>query len=111
VKTQRGYFYIASPAKRYRVLSERVLNSWAPPRVVDTTEAAVSKYKTTSKLKFRNGSLIHNLADGRIYLIVNGKRCHIESPDVLSRLGATTSDIIHVSSDEINLHELGEALK
>lgn len=110
IKSQRGYYFIADRGKRYRILSERVLNSWSPARVVETTEAAVQNYKVVAKLKFRNGSLIHNLADGRIYLIVNQKRCHVESPDVLTRVGATDKDIIHVSNDEIKLHELGEAL-
>lgn len=110
VETESGYFYIVSPVKRYRLLSRRVLDSWSPARVVKTTEAAVSKYKISSKLKFRNGSLIHNVADGKIYLIVQGKRCHITSPDVLEMLGATSKDVMHVSEDEIRLHEAGEAL-
>lgn len=110
VETEAGYFYIVSSGKRYRLLSKRVLDSWRPARVVKTTEAAVKNYRVASKLKFRNGSLIHNLADGRIYLIVEGKRCHITNPDVLVMLGATTKDVMHVSDDETKLHELGEAL-
>lgn len=111
ISTQRGYFYIVSPSKRYRILSERVLNSWRPLRVVETTEAAVANYRISAKLKFRNGSLIHNIADGRIYLIESGERRHVTSPDVLERIGATGKDVVTVSIDELLLHQEGEAIK
>lgn len=110
VHTEKGYFYISAPGKRLRVLSERVLESWAPARVVYTTEAAVAKYKVTSKIKCRNGSLIWNLADGRMYYIEAGKRRHITSPDALTMLGAKSSDALIVSLDELNLHPEGEPL-
>ncbi|HUC20202.1 MAG TPA: hypothetical protein VMR98_01765, partial [Candidatus Polarisedimenticolaceae bacterium] len=74
VATEKGYFYIVGPGKRYRLVSARVLHSWSPQRVVQSTEAAVSKYKIAAKMKFRNGSLIWNLSDAKIYLIENGKR-------------------------------------
>jgi hypothetical protein len=94
-----------------RIITTRVLDSWSPARIVNTSEAAVQNYRVSSKLKFRNGSLIHNLADGKIYLIVEGKRCHITSPDVFPRIGAKgTKDVVSVSLAEINLHEEGETL-
>lgn len=110
VKTEKGYFYIVSPSKRYRLISRRVLDSWNPQRVIETTEASVSKYRISAKMKFRNGSLIHNLADGKIYLVSEGKRRHITSPDVLERIGATRKDVVSVSLEEIKLHEEGESL-
>jgi hypothetical protein len=110
IKTEKGYFYITAPTKRFRIVTERCLNSWAPPRVVETTEAAVGRYRIASKLKFRNGSLIHNLSDGKIYLIVDGKRCQIIDPDVLERIGAVYDDAVTVSQDEVNLHPEGETL-
>jgi hypothetical protein len=67
VKTEKGFFYIVSPTKRYRFTHTRVLDSWNPQRIVETTEAAVAKYRIASKMKYRNGSLINNLGDGRIW--------------------------------------------
>lgn len=61
-------------------------------------------------MKFRNGSLIHNLADGKIYLIVNGQRRQLVSPEAFERIGAKVSEAVTVSLDEINLHELGEVI-
>lgn len=110
IRTEKGYFYIVSLSKRYRFVSERVLASWNPQRIIDTTEAAVSKYKISAKMKFRSGSLIHNLADGKIFLIEGSKRRHITSPDALERIGAKMKEVVTVSLDEINLHEEGEPL-
>lgn len=111
VESEIGYFYILSLNRRIRLTSKRVLDSWNPHRVILTSEVALSKYKISSKMKFRNGSLIHNLADGKIYLISDGKRRHITSPDALERIGAVDKDVTSVSLDEIQLHELGEELK
>lgn len=110
LKTEKGYFFIFSENRRLRFLSKRGIDSWSPHRIVETTEAAVGKYKIYSKMKFRNGSLIHNIADGKIYLIESNKRRHITNPDVLTRIGATRKDVVSVSLDEIRLHEEGEPL-
>lgn len=110
VHSEKGYFYIVNATKRYRLISERVVASWRPHRIVETSEAALSKYRIAAKMKFRNGSLIHNLADGKIYLIVDGLRRQVVSPDALTRIGAVLSEATTVSKDEINLHELGEEI-
>jgi len=110
VKTEKGYYYIGAPGKRYRFISKRVLDSWSPHRVIETTEAAVSKYRVVAKMGFRNGSLIHNIADGKIYYIESNKRRHVTSPDVLERLGASKEDVVSVSLAEIKLQEPGGEL-
>lgn len=111
IVTEAGYFYISSETKRLRFLSKRGVDSWRPHRIVETTEAAVKNYKISAKMVFRNGSLIHNIADGKLYLIEKGMKRPIVSPDVLERLGASREDIVSVSLDEINLHETGEELR
>lgn len=110
IRTEKGYFLIKDADKRSRITSLRVLASWAPQRVVKTTEAAVAGYRVVSKLRFRNGSLIYSIADGKMYLIENGVRRHVVNPDVLARIGATTRDVVTVSLDEINLHPEGAEL-
>lgn len=109
IHTEAGYFFITG-SKRYRLISKRILDSWVPHRVVETTEAAVQHYRIAAKMGFRSGSLIHNLADGKIYLVSDNKRRHVTSPDVLERLGASRADVVSVSLTEINLQELGEPL-
>lgn len=110
VRTAKGFYYIASENKRFKIISLRCLQSWSPQRIIDTTEAAVSRYQTVAKLKFRNNSLIYSISDGKIYLISEGKRRHIQSPDVLDRLNLSLKEVINVSLDDINLHAEGEPL-
>ena len=110
VESDLGYFYITSPSKRYFIITKRVLDSWSPPRVAKTTEEALKNYRVASRMKFRNGSLINNMADGRLYLIVEGLKCPVVSPDVMPRIGASQRDVILVSKDEAGLHKLGEEI-
>lgn len=110
IRTEKGYFYIFSDTKRMRFINKRVLHSWNPQRIVDTTEANVARYRITSKMKFRSGTLLHNQADGKMYLVSGNKIRHITSPDILDRLGVKYKDFILVSSEEVNLHEKGEDL-
>lgn len=110
VKSEAGYFYIKSPTSRYRFITKRVMDSWAPHRVVETTEAALAKFKISAKMKFRNGSLLHSYADGKVYLVVDGKRRHIQSADALYHIGAVGEDIPSVTPKELQLHPEGEPL-
>lgn len=112
--TEDGYFYVAAPNKRYRLISKRVLDSWAPHRVVEVSEqhAAVQNMVLGPKMAFRNGSLIWDITDGRIYLIELGKRRLVTSPDAYLRLGVDYNRLrdytVAVSREEVNLHEQGE---
>jgi hypothetical protein len=110
IKTEKGYYYIVNASKRYRITSERILRSWNPQRVILTTEAACVKYRVAAKLKYRNGSLIYNFANAKLYLISEGKRRQVMSPDVLRRIGAVGESITYASNEEVNLHEEGEPL-
>lgn len=110
VKTEKGYFYIVSSNKRFRFISKRVVDSWAPQRIVETTEENLSKYRVGAKMKFRAGSLLWCQADGKMYLVSDNKVRHITSPDILSGLGAKHHDAVWVSLEEINLHDQGDPL-
>lgn len=114
VHSEEGWFYIFNETKRYSISSERVLGSWAPPRVVETSEAALAKYRVVAPLKFRNGSLVRNVADGTFYLIEGGKKRHIVSPDVYTNLGIDPYNphlyAWAASEKEIALHDNGKRL-
>jgi hypothetical protein len=115
VHSEAGFFYIVSPVKRYRVTTRRVLDSWSPQRVVETSEAALSKYRVVSKLRFRNGSLLRSVSSGKMYFISDGKRRHIQGPDVFDRLQIEAvfgqNTFINVSPEELELHPEGAPLK
>lgn len=113
--TEKGYFYVvqaASTVARYRFLTKRVLDSWAPVNVVEASESdpAVSKLKIAGKMKFRDGSLLYSQASGKMYLVSGHKLRHITNPDWLDWLGFKRSSAVWVSKAEINLHEIGESL-
>lgn len=111
VQTENGYFYIKSKTVRMRIPSKYILNSWNFHRVISANEIALKNYKIMGKLGFRSGSLIHNVADGKIYLVSENKLRHIQSPEVFDLIGAVQDDAISVPNDDIKLHEIGEPLK
>ena len=90
VKTDKAIYWIKD-GKRFKLISDRAAESWKFT-TVNATESAVSGMKLAGKLGFRDGSLIKNIADGKIYLLSQNKLRHI------------------VSDNEINAHELGEYL-
>ena len=112
LKTEKGHFYVRSNVKRLRFITDRVLASWSPLRIVEASEAdpVVEKMKIWSKMVFRDGSLLYSHANGKMYLISDGKRRPITNPFWLEHLGASLKDAVWVSQDEINLHEEGEPL-
>ena len=103
--TEKGFFYIKGN-KRFKFVSDKAKDSWALP-VVKTSEAMLVNYLTSGILGFRDGSLLHDISDGRIYLISDSKRRHIVDPDVLEWLD---SEIIKVGQKEIFVHPEGEKL-
>ena len=108
VKTDKDTYWIKD-GKRYRLISNRAAESWCFTTVL-ATESALSGIKIAGKLGFRDGSLIKNLADGKMYLISQNKKRHIVDPDSFSKYGLNRSKIVEVSESEINSHELGENL-
>lgn len=110
VESEKGWFLIAKGNKRYYIATNRCLDSWSPQRVVKTTESALKRFRIAAKLKFRNGSLLINSADGKVYLIVDGERRHLTSPEAYSLIGAVYGGGVPVSEAEINMHKEGETL-
>jgi hypothetical protein len=90
--------------------TQRIVQSWSFPRIIPTTEAAVKHYPVSARMGFRDGTLIYNISDGRIYLIANNERRHIKTPDALERIGARITDAETVSEYEVNLQRQGADL-
>jgi len=90
-----------------RIPSEDIVTSWRFHRVISSNEIALKNYKIMGKLGFRQGSLIHNIADGKIYLVSENKLRHIQSPKALSLIGAVYDDAMVVSDADVKLHEEG----
>ncbi len=111
VRTETAVYLIHKDGKRYRIASQSILESWNFPFVVNSTEAALARYpKSISKLGFRDGTLLNNIADGKMYLVSDSKLRHIVHPDVLTRLGVTKDDAVLVSAADIKIMKPGEEI-
>ena len=108
VKTDKATYWIKD-SKRYKLISDRAAESWLFT-TVDATETAVSGIKLVGKLGFRDGTLIKNISDGKLYLISQNKRRHIVDPDVFNKYGLDRSKLIEVSDLEAAMHDLGDDL-
>jgi hypothetical protein len=109
VDTERNVYYIRG-GKRFRLFSERAFQSWSI-EPIRSSEAAVKHIPLAkAPLGFRDGTLIHNMGDGRLYLISGTKRRQITNPDVFERFGWSARGAVYVSQQETDLHPEGEVL-
>lgn len=103
--TEKGFFYIKGK-KKFKFISERAMNSWSLP-IVKTSESMILNYPVAGVLGFRDGTLIKDISDGKIYLVSDSKRRQIIDPDVLEWIN---TDIITVGQKELFVHAEGEKL-
>jgi len=103
--TESGYFYIKSE-KKFKFISDKAMKSWCLP-IVETVDQKLNKLIIAGTLGFRDGTLIKDFSDGKIYLVSDSKRRHITDPDVLEWLNG---EIIEVGQKEIFVHDEGEQL-
>jgi hypothetical protein len=108
VKTDKAVYWIKD-GKRFKLISDRAARSWLFT-TVNATEEALSGMKIAGRLGFRDGTLIKNISDGKMYLVSQNKKRHITSPDIFDKFGLNRNTMIEVSATEIAAHELGEDL-
>jgi hypothetical protein len=108
IKTDKGIYWIKDN-KRFKLISDRAAESWCFT-TVNATESAISAIKLVGKLGFRDGTLIKNIADGKMYLVSQNKRRHIIDPDIFNKYGLDRSKLIEISDIETNMHDLGDNL-
>jgi hypothetical protein len=108
VKTDKAIYWVKD-GKRYKLISDRAAKSWSFT-TVSATEEAVAGMKMVGKLGFRDGTLIKNIADGKMYLISQNKKRHIVDPDSFDRYGLNRKSVIEVSEAEANMHTTGDNL-
>ena len=104
--TEKGYFYVKGN-KKFKFVSERAMLSWSLP-AIKTNEGMINKLLMSGTLGFRDGSLVKDVSDGKIYLISDSKRRHIISPDVLEWMN---TEVIDAGQKEILVHEEGDPIE
>lgn len=110
IRTEKGVYFIKGKT-RFKFFSERAFASWSLTPVLATFSAIKHFQPGTAYLGFRDGTLIFNVANGRMYLVSGSRKRHIVSPDAFSRFGLNILDAIHVSDEEAAIHQDGEVLK
>ena len=109
VKTEKGAYLLAKDGKRYLIPTKAIMDSWNYPLILDSSEAALANYPVgVIKVGFRDGSLLNNIADGRLYGVSAGRLRHIVDPAVLDRLG--NPEFTVVSQAEIQMMRQGEPI-
>ena len=109
VKTEKGYFFVNGKTIK-PIKNKRVLESWDFPLIINAHSSALGTFIKSSPLGFRDGTLIRDISDGKMYLVSKRLLRLIVSPDALAMLGKKRSDAIWVAHDEVQLHEMGESL-
>lgn len=89
-------------------VSEIVFGTWNT-RALPTSQRNLDHYRRAGKLGFRDGTLIKNFVDGRIYLISNSRRRLVTSPNVLAQLGGEGA-VMSVADEYIKMHLEGEPI-
>lgn len=107
IKTPSGIWFIKSN-KRYRCFSDRTVSSWQFS-VIEAGDKSVEKFAIAGVLGFRDGTLIKDISDGKIYLVSDSKVRHITDPDTYELLGGIKRSIL-VSHDEVKIHSEGEPI-
>jgi hypothetical protein len=102
-KILNNTYYIKS-GKVYDFYSARSFSSWklTPVCVRFLFDPSVLRAGT---LGFRDGTLIQNAKDGKIYLISDARRNLLTKP--LADYGFDWSMVVEVSDDEVQFHEEG----
>jgi hypothetical protein len=107
-KTEKGYYYVKGD-KRYKLVSSRAAQSWGL-KVINTLESTIKDIKTCGILGFRDGTLIRDISNQKIYLVSDNKKRNISDPDFFKVFPYGKNDIIMVSSKEAACHKEGEPI-
>jgi hypothetical protein len=104
------HVYYIRGGKRYRLYSDRAAGSWGIDPIRGSEQSLANYPRARAPLGFRDGTLIQNFSDGKLYVISGNKRRQVTSPDVLARFGWRERDALVVSDEETALHDEGERL-
>lgn len=109
VETESAYYFIKG-GKRLKFPSDRVFESWSLTPI-RSSEASIKHIPLARpKMGFRDGSLIVDFQDNKIYLISGGKRRLISNPSVLDDLNLDAISATVASHAEVLMHDEGEEL-
>ena len=99
------YYYVKTKSL-YKFISKRAAESWGTP-LAQGNYVNISEYPIAGLMGFRDGTLIKNVSNGKIYLVSGSKRRLVTDPDVVDWYGLNLDDVILVSDKEASAHSDG----
>jgi len=107
----RNRVYLIENNKRRPIFSEKLFQlrkfDWSDIKILSDRELA--KYSLSKPLTYPDNVLIKGQGP-KIYLVEDGKRRHISSAVLFTKLGFNWEDVITVNQSELTAHPLGEKL-
>ena len=103
-------YYVKNGVK-HEILSDGLFASNfnnEPPVVID--DDALQDYFDGDPVTFKDGSLVANIGDSRVYLISNGERRYIPDEQTFTQLGFSFDDVAWIGDTLFDLHPEAEAL-
>lgn len=67
-------------------------------------------FRIAGTIGFRDGTLIKDISDHKLYIISDYKKMHVVDPDTIVKLGMRTWDAMEVSKKEASMHQYGGQL-
>lgn len=101
-----GDYYLCKNGTLLKFYTERCFDTWR----LDPLDISLNKHMRTygGVLGFRDGTLIQNAKDGRIYMISDSRKRLLTHP--LEDYRFEWADVLAVSDAETNIHMDGEEL-
>ncbi|MFA5070179.1 MAG: hypothetical protein WC528_02755 [Patescibacteria group bacterium] len=110
VKETGGIYYIEKGVKR-AIFSREILNSqFAKRRWTTVPGAELDKYPTGEPVKFRDGELVTSPSANGVYLIADGQKHGIRSPEIFNQMGFKWTNIIRTTDRALEIHPLGDPI-
>lgn len=101
--------YFIKNGKKYKIMSQRAAESWNF-NVWHGSDRSLSKTPMAGIIGFRDGTVIKDISDGKIYLVSSNRKRHITTPDFFAKYGVDRSKVIEVSRKEVDFYKDGEPI-
>lgn len=111
IKEKPGVFLIKDGEKRPILHKDILSTRFQHVPIINISQVELDTYKTGRAVEFRDGSLIRDNRNGRVYLISRGIRRYISHPSILEDLKMKSYPVTSVEGVLIDLHPQGSNLK
>jgi len=103
--------YLLENGKKRHITSPEVFNTWFDWRdIIIVSSSEMNSYATGDVLGFKPGTLVKTSDGPEVYVVVNNTIRHIVSPEVFMGLDYNWSNIVLVTSSDLEKYSQGDKL-